>query len=95
MKNLISSLLLLYTFSVNAQYCIFFDIKVDEQEMVVSAMTELMSTDWGKGLEATKSLFTYGPNGTNDATHSIQFCFPDEVAFENAFMSYGQSKEAQ
>ena len=48
MKNLISSLLLLYTFSVNAQYCIFFDIKVDEPEMVVSAMTELMNTDWGK-----------------------------------------------
>ena len=43
MKNLISSLLLLY-FSVNAQYCIFFDI-VDEPEMVVSAMTELMNTD--------------------------------------------------
>ena len=95
MKNLISSLLLFYTFTVNAQYCIFFDIKVDEPEMVVSAMTELMSTDWGKGLEATKSLFTYGPNGTNDATHSIQFCFPNEAAFENAFMSYGQSKEAQ
>ena len=33
---------------INAQYCLFFDIKVDEPEMVVSAMNELMNTDWGK-----------------------------------------------
>ena len=58
-------------------------------------MNELMNTDWGKSLEATKSLFAYGPNGTNEATHSIQFCFPNEAAFENAFASYGQSSEAQ
>ena len=95
MKKLILSLLFFYTLSINAQYCLFFDIKVDEPEMVVSAMNELMNTDWGKSLEATKSLFTYGPNGTNEATHSIQFCFPNEAAFENAFTSYGQSSEAQ
>jgi hypothetical protein len=95
MKKLILSLLFFCTLSINAQYCLFFDIKVDEPEMVVSAMNELMNTDWGKSLEATKSLFTYGPNGTNKATHSIQFCFPNEVAFENAFASYGQSSEAQ
>ena len=95
MKKLILSLLFFYTLSINAQYCLFFDIKVDEPEMVVSAMNELMNTDWGKSLEATKSLFTYGPNGTNEATHSIQFCFPNEAAFENAFASYGQSSEAQ
>ena len=95
MKKLILSLLFLCTLSINAQYCLFFDIKVDEPEMVVSAMNELMNTDWGKSLEATKSLFTYGPNGTNEATHSIQFCLPNEAAFENAFTSYGQSSEAQ
>mgnify|MGYP001215745284 FL=1 len=95
MKKLILSLLFLCTLSINAQYCLFFDIKVDEPEMVVSAMNELMNTDWGKSLEATKSLFTYGPNGTNEATHSIQFCFPNEAASDNAFTSYGQSSEAQ
>jgi len=95
MKKLILSLLFFYSLSINAQYCLFFDIKVDEPEMVVSAMNELMMTDWGKNIEATKSLFTYGPNGTNEATHSIQFCFPNEAAFENAFISYGQSGEAQ
>jgi hypothetical protein len=95
MKKLILSLLFFCTLSINAQYCLFFDIKVDEPEMVVSAMNELMNTDWGKSLEATKSLFTYGPNGTIEATHSIQFCFPNEAAFENAFASYGQSSEAQ
>ena len=95
MKKLILSLLFFCSLSINAQYCLFFDIKVDEPEMVVSAMNELMKTDWGKNIEATKSLFTYGPNGTNEATHSIQFCFPNEAAFENAFLSYGQSSEAQ
>ena len=63
--------------------------------MVVSAMQNLMSTEWGKSIQATKSLFAYGPNGNIEATHSIQFCFPDEAAFESAFMSYGQSMEAQ
>ena len=95
MKKLILSILFFCSLSINAQYCLFFDIKVDEPEMVVSAMNELMKTDWGKNIEATKSLFTYGPNGTNEATHSIQFCFPNEAAFENAFLSYGQSSEAQ
>ena len=95
MKKLTLSLLFFCSLSINAQYCLFFDIKVDEPEMVVSAMNELMKTDWGKNIEATKSLFTYGPNGTNEATHSIQFCFPNEDAFENAFISYGQSGEAQ
>ncbi len=54
MKKLILSLLFFCTLSINAQYCLFFDIKVDEPEMVVSAMTELMNTEWGKSLEATK-----------------------------------------
>ena len=95
MKKLILSILFFCSLSINAQYCLFFDIKVDEPEMVVSAMSELMNTDWGKNIEATKSLFTYGPNGTNEATHSIQFCFPNEAAFENAFISYGKSSDAQ
>ena len=81
--------------NASAQYCLMFDVKVDEPEMVVSAMNDLMNTEWGKNLEATKSLFAHGPNGSNEATHSIQFCFPSEAAFEKAFMSYGQSKEAQ
>ena len=81
--------------NASAQYCLMFDVKVDEPEMVVLAMNDLMNTEWGKNLEATKSLFAHGPNGSNEATHSIQFCFPSEAAFEKAFMSYGQSKEAQ
>ena len=95
MKNYLIIFSLFLSLNLSAQYCLFFDIKVDEPEMVMSAMNELMNTEWGKNLEATKSLFSYGPNGTNDATHSIQFCFPNEAAFENAFMSYGQSREAQ
>ena len=95
MKNYLIIFSLFFSLNLSAQYCLFFDLKADEPEMVMSAMNELMNTDWGKNLEATKSLFAYGPNGTNEATHSIQFCFPSEAAFENAFMSYGQSRDAQ
>lgn len=83
------------SFGVHAQYCVFFDIKAEEPEMVVSAMKDLMQTNWGKNVQATKSLFAYGPNGSMEATHSIQFCFPDEATFEQAFMSYGESMQAQ
>ena len=95
MKNYLIIFSLFFSLNVSAQYWLFFDLKADEPEMVMSAMNELMNTEWGKNLEATKSLFAYGPNGTNEATHSIQFCFPSEAAFENAFMSYGQSRDAQ
>ena len=95
MKKLLLSLFLFSSLSINAQYCLFFDIKVDEPEMVVSALTEIMNTEWGKNIQATKSLFAYLPNGTTESTHSIQFCFPNESAFEQAFMSYGQSRDAQ
>lgn len=95
MKNYLIIFALFFSLNLSAQYCLFFDLKADEPEMVMSAMNELMNTEWGKNLEATKSLFAYGPNGTNEASHSIQFCFPSEAAFENAFMSYGQSRDAQ
>ena len=95
MKNYLIIFSLFLSLNLSAQYCLFFDITVDEPSMVISAMNDVMNTEWGKNLEATKSLFAYGPNGTNEATHSIQFCFPSEEAFEKAFMSYGQSKDAQ
>jgi len=95
MKKLFFSILTLSTISVNAQYCLFLDIKAEEPEMVVSALTAAMKTEWAKNMQATKSLFAYLPNGTNESTHSVQFCFPDEAAFEAAFMSYGQSLAAQ
>ena len=87
MKNYLIIFSLFFSLNLSAQYCLFFDLKADEPEMVMSAMNELMNTEWGKNLEATKSLFAYGPNGTNEATHSIQFCFPSEAAFENAFLT--------
>mgnify|MGYP001321287967 CR=1 FL=1 len=95
MKKLISSLLFFSTLSINAQYCLFFDFKTDEPEMVVSTISAAMNTDWAKNIEATKSLFAYLPNGTTESTHSIQFCFPNEEAFENAFISYEKSLDAK
>ena len=38
MKKLFFSILTLSTISINAQYCLFFDIKAEEPEMVVSAI---------------------------------------------------------
>ena len=81
--------------SLNAQYCVFFDFKAENPEMVVSTITKAMNTDWAKSIEGTKSLFAYLPNGTTASTHSLQFCFPNEEAFEKAFMSYGQSMDVQ
>jgi hypothetical protein len=95
MKKLLLSILVFSTVSLNAQYCLFFDLKVDEPQMVVSALSEVMNTEWGKNIQGTQSLFAYGPNGTNEATHTIQFCFPDEASFEQAFATYGQSMDAQ
>ena len=95
MKKLLLSILLLGTISLNAQYCLFLDIKAENPEMVVSALSTAMNTEWGKNIQGTKSLFAYAINGSTDSTHSLQICFPNEAAFEQAFMSYGQSLEAQ
>ena len=95
MKKLLLALLFLSTISLKAQYCVFFDFKAENQDMVVSTITAAMNTDWAKNIQGTKSLFAYLPNGSTESTHSIQFCFPNEKAFENAFMSYGQSMDAR
>jgi len=96
MKNLIlTTLFIVSALSINAQYCLFFEFKAEEPEMVVSAMNEMKNSDWRKNIQATVSLFALLPNGTSESTHMIQLCFPDEAAFEQAFMSYGQSTEAQ
>ena len=88
-------LLILSSLSLNAQYCVFFDFKAENPEMVVSTISKAMNTEWAKNIEGTKSLFAYLPNGTTASTHSLQFCFPNEQAFEKAFMSYGQSMDVQ
>ena len=95
MKKLLLSLLLLSTVSLNAQYCIFFDFEAKEPEMVVSTLKGMMETGWGKNIQGTKSLFAYQFNGTNQATHSVQFCFPNEKAFAQFFNSWAMSVDAQ
>ena len=83
MKKLILSIFLFSAISLNAQYCIFFDFEAKQPEMVVSSLKGMMETGWGKNIQGTKSLFAYQFNGTNKATHSVQFCFPDEKAFSS------------
>ena len=95
MKKLILSILLFSTISLNAQYCIFYDFEATEPEMVVSTLKGMMETGWGKNIQGTKSLFGYQFNGTNKATHSVQFCFPDEKSFASFFSSFQMSADAQ
>ena len=95
MKKIFTLMLFISTISLKAQYCVFFDFKAENPEMVVSTIKAAMNTDWAKNIQGTKSLFAYLPNGSTDSTHSIQFCFPNEEAFENAFMSYGQSMDVR
>ena len=95
MKRILMLLIFVSTISAKAQYCVFFDFKAENPEMVLSTITAAMKTDWAKNIKGTKSLFAYLPNGSTESTHSIQFCFPNEEAFENAFMSYGQSMDVR
>ena len=69
MKKLLLSILLLGTISLNAQYCLFLDIRAENPEMVVSALSTAMNTEWGKNIQGTKSLFAYAINGSTDSTH--------------------------
>ena len=95
MKKLILTLFLFSGFFANSQYCTFFDFEAKEPEMVVSTLKGMMETGWGKNIQGTKSLFAYQFNGTNKATHSVQFCFPDEKSFASFFSSFQMSADAQ
>ena len=95
MKKLILTLFLFSGFFANSQYCTFFDFEAKEPEMVVSTLKGMMETGWGKNIQGTKSLFAYQFNGTNKATHSVQFCFPDEKAFADFFSTWVMSVDAQ
>ena len=75
MKKYILLFTILFSSYSFSQYCAFFDFKAEEPEMVVSALKGMMETEWAKNIEGSKSLFAYQFNGTNQATHSVQFCF--------------------
>ena len=56
MNKILVILWLCFSLNASAQYCLLFDIKVDEPEMVVSAMNDLMDTEPDSNL-ADKLLF--------------------------------------
>jgi hypothetical protein len=93
-KSFLLIALFISSFSYS-QYCAFFDFKTDEPEMVVSSLKGMMQTEWAKNIQGTKSLFAYQFNGTNQATHTLQFCFPDEAAFASFSSSWNSSLVAQ
>lgn len=91
MKKLIFAIAVLYSATSFSQYCAFFDFEAKNPEMVVSTLTAMMNSEWGKNIQGSKSLFQYSFNGTNDATHSVQFCFQDEAGLQQFMMSAGNS----
>ena len=93
-KTILIITLFISSFSYS-QYCAFFDFKTDEPEMVVSSLKGMMQTEWAKNIQGTKSLFAYQFNGSNEATHSVQFCFPDEASFASFSNSWNSSLVAQ
>ena len=95
MKKSILIITLFISSFTYSQYCAFFDFKTDEPEMVVSSLKGMMQTEWAKNIQGTKSLFAYQFNGTNEATHSVQFCFPDEASFASFSTSWNSSLVAQ
>ena len=95
MKNFIILLAFVMSSTISAQYCAFYDFEADEPEMVVSTLKAMMDSDWGKNIQGTKSLFQYSFNGTNGATHSVQFCFQDEAGLEQFMMSFAGSPMTQ
>lgn len=95
MKKIIILFAFALSSSLSAQYCAFYDFEAKEPEMVLSTLKTMMESDWGKKIQGTKSLFQYSFNGTNGATHSVQFCFQDEAGLEQFMMSFQGSPMTQ
>ena len=91
MKNFIYTLCLFFSFSLTAQYCAFYDFEAKEPEMVVQTLKSIMKTEWAQNIKGSKSLFEYAFNGTNGATHSVQFCFQDEAGLQDFMTSFANS----
>ena len=88
-------LLILSSLSLNAQYCVFFDFKAENPEMVVSTISKAMNTEWAKILKVLNPYLLIYPMELLHLHIHFNFCFPNEQAFEKAFMSYGQSMDVQ
>jgi len=91
MKKIIFLLTFIFaSSSAFSQYCTFYEFEAKNPEMVVSTLSQIMSTDWAKSINGSKSLFQYAFDGNNQDTHVMQFCFPDEESLEQ-FMTSVQS----
>ena len=95
MKKTILVLTFLFSSLSYSQYCAFFDFETTEPDSVVSTLKGMMDTEWAKNIEGTKSLFAYQFNGSNNATPSVQFCFPPEAALARVMNSWEGSVPAQ
>ena len=96
MKNKITLLLFILNLSVaSAQYVAFFKFKTNQPAAIVSTMSDMIETDWGKNLPAKVNLFGLYFGGTDKATHAVTFDFMNENDLQKFMSSWASSKIAQ
>lgn len=95
MKKIIIIVALLVSHLSIAQYCVLFEIETQQPEMVVSTLTDMMQSDWGKNIQGKASLFANYFNGKKQATHNLQICFQDEAGLQHFMTTWSGSKTAQ
>ena len=92
MKKIILLLALIISSNIaTSQYCTFYEFEAENPEIVVQTLSKMMDTEWAKKIAGSKTLFQYAFNGESEDTHVMQFCFPDEGAFQNFMLSFQDS----
>ena len=96
MKKFLTLLLLVcFSNSISAQYVAFFKFKTDNPETVVSTMTDMMNSDYGKSIPAKVNLFGALFTGEDPTTHAVTFDFANEDDLQKWLNDWSASKEAQ
>lgn len=94
-KLFLLTLMLLVSNLGNAQYVAFYKFKTDKPEMVVSTISDMVQSDFGKGIPASINLFALFFGGDDQATHAVTFDFMNENDLQTFMTSWGTSKVAQ
>ena len=96
MRKLILTLILTVVCNLAfSQYVAFFKFKTDDPATVVTTMTDLMNSDYGKTIPAKVNLFGALFNAEDPTTHAVTFDFANEDDLGAWLNGWAASKEAQ
>tara|TARA_B100001113_G_C21084572_1_gene611468 strand:- start:818 stop:1507 length:690 start_codon:yes stop_codon:yes gene_type:complete len=96
MRKYILALILTITYnSAFSQYVAFFKFETDDPATVVSTMTDLMNSNYGKTIPAKVNLFGTLFNAEDTSTHAVTFDFMNEDDLNTWLNEWAVSKEAQ